>query len=109
MGIERWEKKQEIYKNQTDNLNENFNKGHKSGRKEDPNSASETMLIEKNGDYSEHFLDSETLTVQQNTSFFFHLWRKLKLDESSSDAVGEDTISNLTQQLTDFIVLYIVI
>ncbi|CAC5356523.1 unnamed protein product [Mytilus coruscus] len=104
MGWACWALKDErknkrFNKNQTDYLNEKFNKGQKSGRKEDPYSVSEAMLIEKNEDGTRRFLYSEILSVQQITSYFSRLCRKLKLDESSSDAVREETISNLTRQL----------
>ncbi|CAC5392141.1 unnamed protein product [Mytilus coruscus] len=92
-------KNKRFNKNQTDYLNEKFNKGQKSGRKEDPYSVSEAMLIEKNEDGTRRFLYSEILSVQQITSYFSRLFRKLTLDESSSDAVREETISNLTRQL----------
>ena len=92
-------KNKRFNKNQTDYLHEKFNKGQKSGRKEDPYSVSEAMLLEKNEDGSRRFHYSEILSVQQITSYFSRLCRKLKLDESGSDAAREETISNLTQQI----------
>ncbi|VDI59773.1 Hypothetical predicted protein [Mytilus galloprovincialis] len=61
-------KNKRFNKNQTDYLYEKFNKGQKSGRKEDPYSVSEAMLLEKNEDGSRRFHYSEILSVQQITS-----------------------------------------
>ncbi|CAG2219861.1 unnamed protein product [Mytilus edulis] len=92
-------KNKRFNKNQTDYLHEKFNKGQKVVEKEDPYSVSEAMLLEKNEDGSRRFHYSEILSVQQITSYFSRLCRKLKLDESGSDAAREETISNLTQQI----------
>lgn len=92
-------KNKRFNKNQTDYLTDKFNKGQISGRKEDPFSVSEAMLYEKNEDGSRRFSYNEILSVQQITSYFSRLCRKLKLDESNSDATREETISNLIQHL----------
>ncbi|XP_071144966.1 uncharacterized protein [Mytilus edulis] len=86
--------------NQKEYLTEKFNKGLKTGRKEDPFLVSEEMLTERKEDGNRRFSYDEILSVQQITSFFSRMSRKNKSFDDSVDASREETITTVRRELT---------
>ncbi|CAG2253324.1 unnamed protein product [Mytilus edulis] len=85
--------------NQKEYLTEKFNKGLKTGRKEDPFLVSEEMLTERKEDGNRRFSYDEILSVQQITSFFSRMSRKNKSFDDSVDASREETITTIRKSL----------
>ncbi|XP_063396691.1 uncharacterized protein LOC134681157 [Mytilus trossulus] len=86
--------------NQKEYLTEKFNKGLKTGRKEDPFLVSEEMLTDRKEDGNRRFSYDEILSVQQITSFFSRMSRKNKSFDDSVDGSREETITTIRRELT---------
>ena len=92
-------KSKRFNKSQKDYLTEKFNKGLKTGRKEDPFNVSESMLHVKNSDGTRRFAYDEILSVQQVTSFFSRMCKQNKHLEDDLQARKETEINNMRQEV----------
>ncbi|CAC5385940.1 unnamed protein product [Mytilus coruscus] len=92
-------KSKRFNKNQKDYLTEKFDKGLKTGRKEDPFNVSESMLHVKNSDGTRRFTYDEILSVQQVTSFFSRMCKQNKHLEDDLEARRETEICTIRQEI----------
>ncbi|VDH95822.1 Hypothetical predicted protein [Mytilus galloprovincialis] len=92
-------KSKRFNKNQKDYLTEKFDKGLKTGRKEDPFNVSESMLHVKNSDGTRRFTYDEILSAQQVTSFFSRMCKQNKHLEDDLEARRETEICTIRQEI----------